>query len=50
MPSYNLTVTTLPSQPRFDSPLALWITLWQRQLVYGATPLDAAALGEGDWS
>jgi len=22
--------------PRFDSPLALWIAIWQRQLVDGA--------------
>jgi hypothetical protein len=22
---------------RFDSPLALWITIWQRYLVYGQT-------------
>ena len=23
----------IPTQPRFDSPLGLWITIWQRQLV-----------------
>jgi hypothetical protein len=22
---------------RFDSPLSLWIAIWQRQLVYGQT-------------
>ena len=25
------------SGARFDSPLALWITIWQRYLVYGQT-------------
>jgi hypothetical protein len=24
--------------PRFDSPLALWIAIWQRQLVDGVAP------------
>ena len=24
-----------PPTPRFDSPLQVWITYWQRQLVYG---------------
>jgi hypothetical protein len=24
--------------PRFDSPLALWIAIWQRQLVDGMAP------------
>jgi hypothetical protein len=30
------TEMTLPSVPRFDSPLHLWIAIWQRQLVAGA--------------
>jgi hypothetical protein len=29
------TEMTLPSVPRFDSPLHLWIAIWQRRLVYG---------------
>jgi hypothetical protein len=29
------TEMTLPSVPRFDSPLYLWIAIWQRRLVYG---------------
>jgi hypothetical protein len=29
------TEMTLPSVPRFDSPLHLWIVIWQRRLVYG---------------
>jgi hypothetical protein len=24
-------------EPKFESALALWITMWQRQLVYGGT-------------
>jgi hypothetical protein len=27
-----------PPLERFDSPLSLWITIWQRQLVYGTAP------------
>ncbi|HVD32321.1 MAG TPA: hypothetical protein VNC19_02000 [Gemmatimonadales bacterium] len=27
-----------PPVARFDSPLSLWITIWQRQLVYGTAP------------
>jgi hypothetical protein len=27
--------TDATSDARFDSPLALWIAIWQRQLVYG---------------
>ena len=30
------TEMTLPSVPRFDSPLHLWIAIWQRQLVNDA--------------
>jgi len=29
--------TDATSAARFDSPLALWITIWQRYLVYGQT-------------
>jgi hypothetical protein len=29
------TEMTLPSVPRFDSPLHLWIAIWQRRIVYG---------------
>ena len=34
-------IETSPARPpRFDSPLALWIAIWQRQLVDGAvTPV-----------
>ena len=38
MPAYSRTETSLPPQPRFDSPLAVWILMWQRQLVYGVAP------------
>jgi hypothetical protein len=27
--------TDATSKARFDSPLSLWIAIWQRQLVYG---------------
>ena len=27
--------TDVSSRPRFDSPLRLWIAIWQHQLVYG---------------
>jgi hypothetical protein len=29
--------TDATSGARFDSPLSLWITIWQRYLVYGQT-------------
>jgi hypothetical protein len=29
--------TDAASGARFDSPLSLWITIWQRYLVYGQT-------------
>ena len=33
---------------RFDSPLSLWITIWQRQLVYGSgDPASASVAGSG---
>ena len=34
---------------RFDSPLSLWIAIWQRQLVYGpaACPADPTTLPLG---
>jgi hypothetical protein len=28
-------LTNATSGARFDSPLSLWILIWQRQLVYG---------------
>jgi hypothetical protein len=28
--------------PRFDSPLALWIAIWQRQLADGVAPVPAS--------
>lgn len=37
--------------PRFDSPLALWIAIWQRQLVDGLGPSAAPGVrAEGDWA
>jgi hypothetical protein len=29
------TGTSTPPAAQFDSPLSLWIAVWQRQLVYG---------------
>jgi hypothetical protein len=31
----NETGTSTPPAAQFDSPLSLWITVWQRQLVHG---------------
>ena len=46
MRSYSLNETTLPREPRFESALALWITMWQRQLVYGASHVTPSFEGE----
>jgi hypothetical protein len=35
-PTMSSSTDRLPT-PRFDSPLQLWITYWQRQLVNGRT-------------
>jgi hypothetical protein len=38
MPRYSEFGPSSLPLPRLESPVALWIDLWQRQLVYGVAP------------
>jgi len=39
MSGYSRSETRGLQVAQFESPLALWIVIWQRQLIYGAAPI-----------